>query len=98
MSAMTSAVVISPISRTASVVLNQTAHRLHGVAHQHVGGDRRGMQLLFGGLDPRHDQQVFGQTIHAGRVLQNGGQKLAGLLAERGLMVEQRLDVAARWR
>ncbi len=82
-------------------VLYETTHGHHGVAHQHVGGDGRGVQLLLRRLDSRHDEEVFGQTIHSGRVLKDSREKLAGLLAERSLMVEQRLDVATdrgQWR
>src|ERR1700733_11439235 len=77
------------------VVLDQAAHRLDGFAHKHVGRNRDRVHLLFGGFDAGHDEEVFGEAVHAGRVFEDGREKLLRLRAEGGLVVEQGFDVAA---
>ena len=52
------------------------------------------MQLLLGGFDPRHDEQILGEAVHAGGVLVDGSEELAGMRAERGLVIEEGFDVA----
>ncbi len=60
-------------------VLDEAAHGLNGVADQHVCADGAGMKLLLGGFDARHDEEVFGEAVHAGGVFEDGGEELAGL-------------------
>src|SRR5579871_3468775 len=62
-------------------VLDEPAHSLNGIAYQQVCGDWGGVEFLLGGFYARHDEKVFGEAVHAGGVLEDGGQKLAGLRA-----------------
>jgi len=45
-------------------------------------------------LDARHHQQIFREAVHAVAFFRMVERKLPGLIAERGFVVEQRLDVS----
>src|SRR5579871_230528 len=62
-------------------VLNETAHSLDGIAYQDICTNRGGVELLLGGFDTRHDEEVFGEAVHTSGVLEDGAQELAGLRA-----------------
>ena len=94
MSAKTSAAVVSPISSDGLGVLDEAAHGLDGVADEDVGGTGAGCSSCSEDFDARHDEQIFGEAVHAGGVFEDGGEELAGLRAEGGLVVEQGFDVA----
>ena len=54
----------------------------------------RGVELLLGGFDASHDQQIFRKAVHAHRVLENGAEELSSLRAEAGLVVEEGFDIS----
>src|SRR3954453_428619 len=76
------------------LILDQAAHRLHCVPDQDVRTDWSGMEFLLRGLNAGHHEEVLREAVHAGGVLENRGEELAGLGTQRGLMVEESLDIA----